>query len=327
MHEERLARPGWGSDVDAGFLVAWRNDELRPASELDEAFLRPRSAGELSRAYVQAGELLAMFEARAGIEGIRAMLAGYREGRDTEALVQAVLELDAAGLDAAFDDWMRERYGTALEAMATAPADGDTGPGGAYVQGLRTAWAALEAGEVAAAERAFLEAWRVFPTDAGRHGPLRGLARLHQQHGDPAEAARWWRRLVAVDGDDLDAHLSLAAAEARLGHDGAAVRALEAALYLEPFDVELRARLADTLERHARWEEAARERAAVASLDPPDPVAARYLHARALLRAGDAPAAREPLLRALEAAPLYEPALELLLEMRATLDAGEGVGS
>lgn len=327
VHEEHLARPGWGSDVDAGFLAAWRAGELRAASELDEAFLRPRSPAALSHAYVQAGELLAMFEHRAGIEGIRAMLLGYREGRDTPTLVKKVLGLDAAALDDAFDAWLRERYAGALEAMATETPDGEESPGGAYVHDLRIGWGALEAGELGTAERAFMEAWRAFPTHAGSHGPLRGLVQVHEARGDLAETARWLRRLVAVDGDDLAAHLELAGAEEQLGHDGAAVRALHAALFLEPFDPDIRARLANHLERHGRWQEAARERAAIASLAPPDPVAARYLHARALLRAGDAPGAREPLLRALEAAPLYEPALELLLELRATFDAAEGPDS
>jgi len=51
-------------------------------------------------------------------------------------------------------------------------------------------------------------------------------------------------------------------------------------------------------------------------LDPGDPAEARYLLARAHHRAGNAPAAKREVLGALESAPMYEAALELLLEIR-----------
>ena len=57
------------------------------------------------------------------------------------------------------------------------------------------------------------------------------------------------------------------------------------------------------------------------------PALAHYRFADALSRAGDTRAARQQVLRALETAPLYEDALELLLHSRARLEAPAPAGA
>jgi Tfp pilus assembly protein PilF len=60
---------------------------------------------------------------------------------------------------------------------------------------------------------------------------------------------------------------------------------------------------------------AVRERRAIVALAPVDVAGARYQLARALLDAGDVPAAKREVIRALERAPSYAPAQELLLRI------------
>ena len=69
--------------------------------------------------------------------------------------------------------------------------------------------------------------------------------------------------------------------------------------------------------RNERWQEAVRERKAVVALEPTDRAQAHYQLALAHMNAGQAAEARTQVLRALEVAPNYEDALELLLEIRA----------
>ena len=71
------------------------------------------------------------------------------------------------------------------------------------------------------------------------------------------------------------------------------------------------------------WARSRREWQAVVLLGARDPVEARFGLARAAQRGGDAQAARGEVLRLLETAPLYEPGLELLLEVREVLAQGE----
>jgi hypothetical protein len=58
----------------------------------------------------------------------------------------------------------------------------------------------------------------------------------------------------------------------------------------------------------------------VVALAPADPAEARFLLARAHHQAGDRLAAKRELLGALETAPVYEQALELLLKLRESPD-------
>jgi Tfp pilus assembly protein PilF len=65
-----------------------------------------------------------------------------------------------------------------------------------------------------------------------------------------------------------------------------------------------------------------RERRAIIALDPVDRAAAEYRLARAYLLAGDRAEARRAVLRALERAPNYQEAQELLLELRGARPQG-----
>ena len=91
---------------------------------------------------------------------------------------------------------------------------------------------------------------------------------------------------------------------------------LDGALQIQPFDPALHRRLAEIHETRGHWAPAVEARAAILALAPPDPVGARYRLALALSGAGQAQAARREVLLALQSAPLYAEALELLLRVR-----------
>jgi len=76
------------------------------------------------------------------------------------------------------------------------------------------------------------------------------------------------------------------------------------------------ARLAELLDQTGAVGRALVERRAAVAAGPADPLEARYQLARALARAGDAAGARREILAVLEAAPAFEKAQALLLELR-----------
>ena len=91
---------------------------------------------------------------------------------------------------------------------------------------------------------------------------------------------------------------------------------LERTIWIDPFHLDLHTRLASSYEGAERWPEAARERRALLALQPADLAEAHYRLALALHRGGDARNARSAVLDALEIAPNFEAALDLLLEIR-----------
>ncbi|NIR28757.1 MAG: tetratricopeptide repeat protein [Gammaproteobacteria bacterium] len=317
VFEERRARPGWGFDVSPGFLVAFREGRLAPASALNQAFLRPRYPEQIAHAYLQSALVMELIARDHGFEAIVRMLEGYRDGRSTAELLRDVLGREAQAFDAAFDAFVRERFGHALEALAPV-ADAEDGPmpQGRYPHLLREARLALAAGELERAFAALTEAQALFPEHGGGEGTYHMLAGLHLRRGEPERAIEQLERAIAIDADDLEAHERLAGLHRETGDAGAAASVLERALLIQPFDANLYRTLAGLRESRGEWESAAEAREAVVALDPSDPAGARYHLARAHHRAGNAAAARRAVLGALEIAPLYEEALELLLLLR-----------
>ncbi len=317
VFEERRARTGWGFDVTPKFLIAFKQGRLAAASALNQSFLRPSYPEQVVHAYFQGALLMEMIERQHGFEAIVGMLEGYRDGRSTSDLFRELLGLEPEAVDAAFEDFVRERFGRALEAL-TPVADSELGsmPEGRYPHLLREARRSMEGKEFERAHSALIEAQSLFPEHAGPDSTYPLLATLYLERGELELAVDQLKRSIAIDADDLDAHRRLAELYIKSGDDAAAAGVIDRALLIQPFDATLYLSLAQIRESRGEWQQAATAREAVVALDPSDPAEARYLLARAHHRAGKLSAARREVLGALEVAPMYEEALELLLQIR-----------
>src|SRR5690606_9046575 len=142
VHEERRARPGWGDGFSVDFAIAWSSDRLRPPSRLNDGFVRPRCPGEVGLSYYMASLVVQWIEDTRGLPALRAMLAGYREGRTNADVVQRTLDMAPEQMDREFDAWLRERYATQLGAVTLE----DGRAGGAFLEQLAAGRRALDAG-------------------------------------------------------------------------------------------------------------------------------------------------------------------------------------
>jgi tetratricopeptide (TPR) repeat protein len=315
--EERRARPGWGDGPTPEFLSAWRENRVPPPSRLNDGFVRPAFPQQVILSYYAASLVCEMIERDFGAAAIPAMLAAYRQGLGTEAVVARALRIDLPTLDRRFDAYVRERFGRAMEAVA--------GPGGGRYGRLMAAGdSAARAGRADVAMAAFLGAKALFPEHAQGDSPYWRLAQLYQQRGDRARAAAELRELTARDGGHLPAQLALATLQEQLGDTAGAAAALEQAIWVWPYDPQVHARLAAHAEKLGDTRRAVRERRAVVALAPVDLADARYQLARVLLASGDRVAAKAEVLRALEAAPTFAPAQDLLLTLVDGPRAGGG---
>jgi cellulose synthase operon protein C len=93
------------------------------------------------------------------------------------------------------------------------------------------------------------------------------------------------------------------------------IQALENAMYIFPYDVDTHEKLAALYAARNQWRDVVRERNVILALEPVDMPEARYQLAYAHYMAGDAAAARTHVLRALEAAPSFARAQDLLLKL------------
>lgn len=323
VHEEHRGPIGWGGDVTPDFLVALRDEKLKPVSQLNDGFVRPSYPQQVIHSYYQASLVLEYIESEWGFEAVRAMLNGFKERASTAEVMQRVLGVDAAEFDQRFDGFIKQRFAERLQALAD-PASSEEDDVIAraekatniFALQLEAGHALLEQRDRARAETFLLRARDLFPEYAGDDSPYWFLARLYREQGEVAKAVEQLERMAAINAEHYEAHVGLAELKQSLGDTRGVVEILERAIYIYPFDIELHQALADAYMQLGDWAHAARARAAIVALGPTDMARARLELAEATFRAGDAQAARREVLRALELAPDFEAAQELLLEIR-----------
>jgi tetratricopeptide (TPR) repeat protein len=168
-------------------------------------------------------------------------------------------------------------------------------------------------GDTAGAIKHYQRALELFPYATGRDNAYEALAKLLEQKGDTAQAAAVLDRLIKTDENDLEALKTIARLRLSLGQQQQALDALEASFYISPFDYNVHAQAGELSFELKNFSQALSEFQAALALGPPNIAEANYNVATAYHALGRQPEAKRAVLRALEAAPRYEKAQELLL--------------
>ncbi len=324
--EEKRARFDWGRDQDLGFATALNEDNVLSLRDLNGGFSSPET---ISMAYFQASVLVEHLVDEYGETTIHQLLRAWGEGLDTEAALARV-GLDFDSLQASFDVAVEARFGDLRRAMegpedaAPAPdaADrlsmlrsmADEHPGSFPVQ-MALGRALREAGETAAAVAAFGAAAALAPMATGGSSPRVPLAEIAAEEGDPGLAMDHLSAHLDYDARDIVSARQLAALAEETGDEARLRRAHELIIEIDPFDPaphQTLGRLAMARDDHAV---AAREFEVSLAIGPLDRVATQIDLAESYLAAGRTDAAKREVIAALETAPSYERALELLLRI------------
>jgi tetratricopeptide (TPR) repeat protein len=329
--EERRARDGWGSDVSLPFLAAYEQGRLLPVSRLNDGFTRPDSPEQVALSYHQASLVCELIEQEHGTDALLRMLDAYRRGLATPEVFRQVLGADLEAFDRRFDAYLKQRFAGPLAAIrprtlrdTTRTSEDDavrlaSREPDDFLAQLRAGRALFAAGQHDEAIPFLERAKALFPEHAAAGGPYELLARIWREKGDLRRAAAELERMTALNERAYQQNVELAEILEQLGDARGAAAALERAIYIDPLEPALHERLADLYARIGEREKAVREREVILALAPVDRAQALYRLAAAQLEAGDAAAARRTVLRALEIAPNFERAQELLLRLR---DAG-----
>lgn len=338
VHEEHRARPGWGDDVTVEFIRALKAGELLPLGDLNRGFIRPKGPEQVAISYFQASLVVEWIESQRGFPAVVALLKAYGDGRSTEQAFQTVLGTTLEDFDKAFFAQLEQRFAGPLAAIRPgektvvlgpaarlAPADLEArakADAGDFEAQLAAGTALFHAGKRAESVPYFERAQSLFPEFAGRESPHFYLAAIYKDQGKTAEALRELQQLTAISDSHYRGQLELARLLEDRGDLAGAARSLDLAIYISPFEAavhEKRAALATRLGDRAG---VVRARRALVALDPVDKPEALYQLALALAEAGDAAAARREVLHALEIAPRFQRAQELLLRLHESRTGG-----
>jgi tetratricopeptide (TPR) repeat protein len=325
VYEERRARPGWGDDWNVMFVSSFAAGRWFKIADLDAAFQRPRHPQDIPIAYFEASQICEFIAERFGFDSILSMLAAYRDKARTPDVLRQVLKMSEADFDREFNAYVESKVKPFQQALSTETnlvaslskdevlkqlATRDT-----FALRIRAAELFAADGDTATAATHYIRALELFPYVTGKGNPYESLAKLLEQKGDPAQAALILERLVSKDENNLEALKTVARLRSALGQKQQALDALIASFYISPFDYYLHKQAGELSVELKNYQQALTEFQAALALQPPNIAEANYNVASAYHALGRQPEAKRAVLRALEAAPRYEKAQELLLRI------------
>ncbi len=322
--EEKRRNPAWERDQLGEFLSAVNADQLRSITELDSAFTQEG----LGLAYFHASTVVQHIVDTYGDAALQDMLRAYGEGLDTEGALERIgLTFDS--LQAGFDADIEERYGELRLALADTPAfppgEGEDrlallrglaeeNPGSFQAQ-LALGSTARAAGELDEARTAFERAAELFPVSVGLESPRGQLAMIAEEQGDTERAMRELELLLDQDESSPEAARMLAALAGAAADDRVLQVAYQRLIEIDPFDPIPHQVLGRLAKEDERTEDAMRELRIALALGPVDRVATHTDYAETLVAAGDLEEAKRQAMLALEIAPTYERAQDVLLQV------------
>ncbi len=325
VYEEGLRRPEWARDSELAFASAWAERKVSPLADLNSGFTRPDT---IEVAYFQASLVVSLIVTQHGHGAINGMLRAYGDGADTEAALRKATGRGVADLQREFDAMLATRYAAVGKALQ-APEGLDV-PRGADVAAVKTIAAKhpgsypvqMAAGQALAAAGAREDATAAFgraaalvPSAVGASSPRAQIAAIAERAGDFPRALRELTSLVADDHTNIDAARRLVQLARRLGDQEALVLAYDRIVTLDPFDSAAHSAYGQLAWVRRDMPLAAREFRAAIDAGPVDPVPAQCDLADVLLASGDRAGAKKAVIAALETAPTYERAQQILLRI------------
>ncbi|HXN23314.1 MAG TPA: tetratricopeptide repeat protein [Candidatus Dormibacteraeota bacterium] len=309
VHEETEASPEWGDRMTPEILVAIRDKKLLPVAELDRGFVRPSYATQVIVSYYQAGRICDYIKGRWGDDKLLDMVHAFAEKKTTTEAIQgtmgmppeefdkeflAWLDKDIGKTAASFDEWRRNLK--SLAEMAKEKKFDEVVKEGEKVRGL-------------------------YPDYVYNANAYEFVAQANLAQGNKRAAAAALADYQRHGGHDPGTLTELASLEAELGENSEAAATLDRINYIYPMTEELHRKLGNLWFGLGDYPGAIREYGAAVAMHPLDKASAQFNLARAYYATGQIERAKETVLLALEAAPGFRPAQELLLQIE---DAKKG---
>ena len=311
--------------MDVDFAVMLNRDETLDLVNLEAAFRDPRT---ISLAYFQASLLVEHMVATYGDAGLHRLLRAYGEGLDSDEALRSALDTGFAELQTGFNDTVEARFGTLRRALDVGNEDvlalpleavraaADRNPGN-YQYHMRLGTMLREADRLDEALEAFERAAELVPKARGANNANAQIAQIAIEREDHARAIEALERLLEAEFDNVAAARTLVSLlrEQEIIDPGRLLPVYTRIVAVDPFDADARAELGRLSLARGDAAMAIREFRAVLALEPVDRAAAHADLAESYMLDGRRAEARKETLAALEIAPGYERAQDLLLDL------------
>ena len=322
VFEERRARPDWGREMDIPFARAIDRGGVAKIRDLNSGF---SSSATINYAYYQASLVVEHIFTTYGQAKLRAFVAAYADGSDTEQALHKALGIGIDDLQKGFDAMLETRYAKLRAALKTpeglapdAPLDRIKAIVSANPENFTAQMIlgeALAESSPDAAIAAFEKAAQIIPNVRGEESPNARIAALALKKNDKTRAARALETLTSYDHTDVNAARQLVTLI-----DVKDVAKMQATLKritsIDPFDGAATTTLGRIALNAGDTPDAVRLFRVALAAKPVDKAGAHADLGEALLKAGQKDEARKQVLEALLIAPTYTRAQDLLLKIQ-----------
>jgi cellulose synthase operon protein C len=327
-YEETQARPEWGRGMEVQFASLMARGDVIKLKDLNAAFTDPKL---ITVAYYQATQLVEHLATAYGDAALQALIRSFATGIDTDTALKTVLNTDLVALQSGFDAFLDKKFGslrTALggpkdDELEQVPLTALKAMAAKFPESYRTQMALAAQLRVAGDDEEALEtlekAAALVPVATGPNSPNAQIAAIALNKNDRPRAVAALTAIVNTDFNNVDAARRLAGLLRDSGvTDAATLRPVyERIAAVDPFDSEAHAMLGRMAMARGEAEQASREFKAVVALGPVDRAAAYTDLAESYFQAGKRADAKKQTLAALEIAPTYARAQDLLLKLAA----------
>lgn len=321
VYETSTAKPHWQMNLDLPLIQAYMNDRLLPLKDLDAGFNRPTNPGQVSLSYFQASLVVEFLVKTYGQSRLLATFPQFKSGMETEQVFKTVYGKDLNILNDEFHSFLKERYRfntvdfefahpeTDQQALATKLKEKPNNPFLNYQLGAYY----KEGGDFAKAIPLLQKARDLFPNYVIQENPYQALAEIYLKTGQKPLAIKELADLTSRNGKELQSLQMLADLCIEAKNYAGAIEALKKVLYITPFESGVHQKLATVYLAQKKYDGAIRELQTLLLTGPPDRAGAHCDLADAYLQSGKKPEAKQSALQALEIAPNYERAQQILL--------------
>jgi tetratricopeptide (TPR) repeat protein len=303
VHEEGAVAPDWGSRLTPDIGSAREKNQLLPVEKLDRGFVRPEFPGQVLVSYFQAGKICDYIAQKWGNDALLGMIHSYAGRKSTVDAIQENLHMSAADFDRSFAAWLNAQTAQTVKSFNE------------WKQNVRAAHQAFAAGKTDEAI-SIAKTWRDrYPQYVGEGSLYELLSEGYRRKNDKASALAELKRYRDEGGTNPQSLNTLADLQQQTGDAKGAILTLTKLTYIYPEDEKLHQSLAKLALAAGDTNTAIRESEALLALNPTNAAETHYQLAQALCAAKRLGEAKEQVLLALEAAPDYKPAQQLLLQL------------
>ena len=303
VYEEWATGPLPGRHIPVDVLQAIKEDKLLPVVDLDSGFVRPTYPNQVNVSYMQAGLICAMISEFWGHDKLTEMLVEYRKRENTTEAVRTVLGISTEELDRNLKQYIEMNFGTIIEQFDT------------WKELISAMNNAVQSRQWATVIALANQANEIYPEYVEAGSTYLAMHDAYEASGESEKAVTVLETWFGHGGYQPDMLHQLAHRLRDQGRTDKATEVLEAINWVSPNNIDLHERLGKDYLARGDNEAALREFQSLLGLDPHDKSVVHLNIAYAYKNLNDKKRATRNVLQALEYAPFFREAQDLLVEL------------